>query len=165
LRHELVRLHSAHPTPLLYVTHDHEDALAFGQRVAVLHHGYLQQIGTPREIYEKPANRFVAGFVGKPPMNMIDAEQVGLKIPGAKAIGIRPEHLKVCSAPDAWFRGTITDVQYGGAHQDVFVKCEAEELLVRVFGAAELKVGDPLHLRAERENIHAFDSKGNRLNA
>jgi ABC-type sugar transport system ATPase subunit len=165
LRHELVRLHSAHPVPLLYVTHDHEDALAFGQRVAVLHHGYLQQIGTPREIYEKPANRFVASFVGKPPMNMIDAEGTPLKVPGAETIGIRPEHFKVCPASDAWFSGTITDVQYGGAQQDVFIRCDSIELLVRIFGAAELKLGELMHVRAEKEFVHAFDAAENRINS
>jgi ABC-type sugar transport system ATPase subunit len=163
LRHELARLHSAHPTPLLYVTHDHEDALAFGQRLAVLDRGVLQQIGRPQEIYEKPANRFVAGFVGKPSMNMIDARRLNLNIPGAATIGIRPEHLKICSEREAWLKGTVTDVQYGGAHQDVFVRCDAGELLARIFGKAELKVGNAVPLRAEMSSAHAFDAGGKRV--
>jgi ABC-type sugar transport system ATPase subunit len=166
LRHELVKLHAKHPRPLLYVTHDHEEALATGQRVAVLHHGYLQQIGAPREIYERPANRFVAGFVGKPTMNFIPAELVkNSPIQGAETIGIRPEHFEVCNAGDAWFSAIVDDIQYGGFHTDIFAKSEAGNLIVRIFGEPKLKIGDPLPLRATPEFIHAFDASGDRISS
>lgn len=164
LRHELIKLHAQHPRPLLYVTHDHEEALAIGQRVTVLHHGYLQQIGTPREIYERPANRFVAGFVGKPTMNFIPAERVkNVSVQNAELIGIRPEHFEACNPSDAWFSAIVDDIQYGGFHADIFAKSEAGNFIVRIFGAHMLKVGDSLSLRPRPESMHAFDANGNRI--
>jgi len=165
LRHELITLHGRQPRPLLYVTHDHEDALALGQRVAVLDRGRLQQIGSPQEIYENPANRFVAAFIGKPAMNFISADLAPRWSPQAETLGIRPEHLEACAPTDAWFTPTIQGIQYGGSHSDVLVKCDAGELIVRVFGGYTLKIGDPLPLRAKPQFVHAFDSAGNRLKA
>src|SRR4051812_20106671 len=117
LRHELVKLHARQPRPLLYVTHDHEDALALGQRIAVLHEGRFQQIGTPREIYERPTHRFVAAFIGKPTMNFIKPPEAGS--PGS-VIGIRPEHFEICAEDQSMFSAKIEDVQYGGGHSDIF---------------------------------------------
>jgi multiple sugar transport system ATP-binding protein len=167
LRHELIKLHTKQPRPLFYVTHDHEEALAIGQRVAVLHHGDLQQIGSPREIYERPANRFVAGFVGRPTMNFVSGEwlkrQNKVNVAGAETIGIRPEHLELCDAADAWVSAVVDDIQYGGFHADVFAKSEAGNLIVRIFGAHALKVGETLPLRARPEFVHAFDAGGRRV--
>jgi ABC-type sugar transport system ATPase subunit len=164
LRHELIQLHARRKCPLLYVTHEHEDALALGERVAVLNHGVLQQIGSPWEIYERPANRFVAGFVGKPAMNFIPADRVrNLNVSNDEVLGIRPEHLEPCAAEEAWFSTTINDIQYGGFHSDVFASSEAGNLIVRLFGAHSFKIGDVLPLRVRGELVHAFDTAGNRM--
>ena len=159
LRHELIKLHEKQRRPLLYVTHDHEEALALGERVAVLNEGCFQQIGTPREIYEKPANRFVAAFIGRPPMNFLPSRKFnGL-------LGVRPEHFAVCDAADAWFSARIEGIQFGGAYSDLMVKADSGELIVRRFGNCQFKVGDSLPLRAADEHIHYFDSAGNRVEA
>jgi ABC-type sugar transport system ATPase subunit len=157
LRHELIKLHEKQRRPLLYVTHDHEEALALGERVAVLNEGQIQQIGTPREIYEKPANRFVAAFIGRPPMNFLPSRKFN------GVMGVRPEHFEVCAAAEAWFSGRIEGIQYGGAYSDLVVKAESGDLVVRRFGDLVFKVGDALPLRAAEEHIHYFDSAGNRV--
>ncbi|MEK7790006.1 MAG: TOBE domain-containing protein, partial [Deltaproteobacteria bacterium] len=74
----------------LYVTHDQVEAMTMGDRIVVLHDGKIQQIGTPSEIYHSPANRFVAGFIGSPPMNFLER--------GRLTIGVRPEHIQIQSS-------------------------------------------------------------------
>jgi ABC-type sugar transport system ATPase subunit len=160
LRHELVKLHSTNPRPLLYVTHDHEDALALGQRVAVLHEGKFQQIGGPREIYERPANRFVATFIGKPRMNFVDLHKAG---PAASIAGIRPEHFEICDAKHAMFTAQIEAIQYGGFYSDILAQVNGSEIIIRHFGNCPQKIGDTIPLRAPREHMHSFDERGNRI--
>jgi ABC-type sugar transport system ATPase subunit len=150
LRGELLRIHRERARPTLYVTHDHEEALALGERVAVLFEGRIQQVGTPWEIYERPANRFVAGFVGRPSMNFIG---------GGVVRGVRPEHFAICGETDAWIKGRIESAQYLGAFTDVQVSFEGGELIVRTAEKREFRVGDKLYLRAREENIHRFDPK------
>jgi multiple sugar transport system ATP-binding protein len=161
LRHELIKLHESDRQPILYVTHDHEEALALGERVAVMNGGVVQQIGTPREIYERPANRFVAAFIGKPSINFLPAQIAGLA--NAAVAGIRPEHFEICATADAWFVATIENIQYAGFHSDIVAQFEGAALVVRCFGNCGLKVGDLLPLRARAENVHAFDVVGNRV--
>jgi multiple sugar transport system ATP-binding protein len=160
LRHELVKLHAKQPRPLLYVTHDHEEALALGQRVAVLHEGRVQQIGTPRELYERPANRFVASFIGKPTMNFVEASKAGF--PGT-VVGIRPEHFEICDQTQSMFSAKIEDIQYGGAHSDLVATLNGSNVVIRRFGNPSFKVGDVVGLRAQPQNMHYFDQAGNRI--
>lgn len=162
LRHELVTLHTKQPRPLIYVTHDHEDALALGQRVAVLNEGRLQQIGAPHEIYERPANKFVATFIGKPSMNFVDVRKAGY--PCAVA-GVRPEHFEICSVDEAWFTPKIEDLQFGGGHTDIVVRLNGSDVIIRYFGKCSRRVGDVLPLRIRPENMHFFDEAGNRIEA
>ena len=157
LRHEVIKLHEKQRRPLLYVTHDHEEALALGERVAVLNGGLVQQIGMPREIYERPANKFVAAFIGKPAMNFLPSRKIGA------IMGVRPEHFEVCDVKDAWFTARVESIQYGGFHSDIVAKCEHGEIVVRRFGSCDLELGDALPLRARAENVHYFDAAGNRV--
>src|SRR3546814_12530155 len=76
MRTEIKKLHQRLGTTIVYVTHDQIEAMTLATRIAVMRHGEIQQLGTPREIYDKPANTFVAGFMGSPPMNMIPARLV-----------------------------------------------------------------------------------------
>jgi ABC-type sugar transport system ATPase subunit len=122
-----------------------------GQRVAVLHAGVIQQIGTPPEIYEKPANRFVAGFVGRPSMNFIARQDC--------VIGVRPEHLEFCDLPEALAVTHIESVQYMGPYSDVQARYEDAEIVIRHFGSRRFAVGDTLALGARTEHLHRFDSK------
>lgn len=160
LRRELVKLHAANPLSILYVTHDHEEALAIGQRVAVIHDGRIQQIGSPQAIYTRPLNRFVAGFIGRPPMNFVPADKV--RSDGA-VLGVRPEHFEICGAEDAWFQAEVEHVDYGGFHSDIVARFKDGNVAVRTFGNREFKPGEIIHLRMRRENIHVFAANGDRL--
>lgn len=160
LRHDLVKLHNQRPCPLLYVTHDHEDALALGHRVAVLHDGRIQQVGTPREIYERPANRFVAGFIGKPAMNFLPARE---RTKSAQTIGVRPEHFEICGSEGAWLSAKVESVHYGGSYSDVVAQCDSGPLIVRASTNRIPNVGDSVHLRARDEHVHYFNSAGERI--
>lgn len=175
LRQQVIRMHEAARRPLLYVTHDHEEAMVFGERVAVLAQGRIEQIGTPREIYETPATVFVATFVsGSNTQNFIRGECVQnegfpqFKFPGFKAmrvssaasspaIFIRPEHIELCAPESAWARGQIREVQYSGAFSTLVVEIESgKELLARVFGPRRFAPGEVVSLRAAPENVHLF---------
>lgn len=162
LREELIQAHEKRRCPLLYVTHDHEEALALGERIVVMHAGRAQQVGSPREIYERPENRFVAGFVGRPSMNFLEGPKAG--VPGA-VMGIRPEHLEICSESDGMFHGVIERLSYGGFHTDVVACCNGAKLTLRQFGNVELKVGNSVAARARPEHIHMFEASGKRIEA
>jgi ABC-type sugar transport system ATPase subunit len=153
LRNELLRVHASEPRTTIYVTHDHEEALTLGQRVAILHEGSIQQIGSPREIYERPANRLVAGFVGKPSMNFFTRD-------GA-IVGVRPEHLKIGGD---LMQVRVESVQYLGPCSDVFARHEGGEIVIRHFGSRKFSIGEMLSVEARPEDLHRFDNKtGKRL--
>jgi ABC-type sugar transport system ATPase subunit len=147
LRGELLRLHSLDPRPTIYVTHDHEEALALGQRVAVLHRGVIQQVGSAPEIYERPANRFVAGFVGRPPMNFVARQDF--------LFGIRPERLQPCDASNALAQARVDSIQYLGPYSDISLG----EFTIRHSGSHRFSVGETISLGAAPEHIHRFDLK------
>jgi ABC-type sugar transport system ATPase subunit len=163
LRHELVKLHAKQPRPLIYVTHDHEDALALGQRVAVLNEGRFQQIGSPREIYERPANKFVATFIGKPTMNLLEVLNMSRAGQLAPFMGVRPQHFEICGSKEAWFIATVENVEFGGSHTDLVVRFNANQIVVRRFDNCSFRIGDSLPLRASNEHVHWFDLAGNRV--
>ena len=146
LRRELKLLHQRLGATMIYVTHDQVEALSLATRIAVLHRGRIQQLGTPAEVYARPANRFVAGFMGSPPMNFLDGTiATAGPIPrfiapgcelelrdyefGAAApvdgepvvLGVRPEQLRI-GAPGPW-NGVVTLVEPMGNHQVVWLEC------------------------------------------
>ena len=92
LRNELIRLHQRLAATILYVTHDQIEALTLGDRIAVMKDGQIQQLGTPQQVYNEPANTFVASFIGHPAMNLVPPSVFRLE-PDATLVGIRPEHL------------------------------------------------------------------------
>jgi sn-glycerol 3-phosphate transport system ATP-binding protein len=113
LRAELKRIHQLVPTTSIYVTHDQVEAMTLGDRIAVIAEGRIQQLGVPQDVYEKPANLFVAGFIGSPPMNLFDGElragrvlAAGVEVAcpggadGAVVLGVRPESLEPTVADD-----------------------------------------------------------------
>src|SRR3954449_3021347 len=96
-RGEIRRLQQEVRTTTVYVTHDQVEAMTMGDRIAVMNHGLLEQVGTPEELYERPANRFVAGFIGSPAMSFLEAahvKQLSVKLPPSVVVGVRPEHAR-----------------------------------------------------------------------
>lgn len=142
LRHEFLKLRQSQRITTIYVTHDHEEALALGDRVAILNAGELQQIGTPRDVYEKPANRFAATFLGRPPMNFLPEG------------GVRPDAIEICAEAEATHSGIIESIQYLGACSDLMAKVGAAEIAVRHYGSVNAKPGDRIFLRVRPEDLH-----------
>ncbi|MFK8026418.1 MAG: ABC transporter ATP-binding protein [Ilumatobacter sp.] len=183
-RTELADLQARLGTTMVYVTHDQVEAMTMGHRVAVLKDGELQQVASPRELYRHPANRFVAGFIGSPAMNLVDVERVDgrLSIAGSEvplddamsaavsqvsgnhfAVGVRPEHLAIT---DTGMFGEVVVVEALGSESFLHVKVEhqgAEDLLVvRADGDTELDRGDTIALTITG-TVHVFGPDGERL--
>jgi multiple sugar transport system ATP-binding protein len=186
-RAELGRLHRELRTTIVSVTHDQAEALALGDRVAVLDAGALRQTGPPRALYDHPANVFVAGFIGSPPMNLVemtlerDSERPILRsgeltlpapawivdrasgeVAGAVTVGIRPEHLRIGGPTgdfDATVRGRSDLVEFLGHH--VLVHVRVGELELRVFdaGAGHHRVGDIVDVTIPLDRLHLFDGR------
>jgi ABC-type sugar transport system ATPase subunit len=193
VRTEIADLQRETGTTMLYVTHDQSEAMTLGDRVAVLEGGVLQQVATPRDLYERPANVFVAGFVGTPPMNLLPTEldasapAAALRIGdqrlafgasllgaareaaarGALTAGIRPEAFRLASAAAdaAALRTTVEHVEWLG-HETlahVSLGTAAVRLVVRLPGMEQLARGQAVRLEVAPADVHLFDAAGSAL--
>lgn len=179
MRVELARLHRRLRATILYVTHDQAEALTLGEKVIVLHQGEIQQIGPPSEIYHRPANPFVAGFVGSPQMNLIEGRlnsggtlfatgtfQVDLStvLQGRGSeyagqpvtLGLRPEDLQPTTIDQAWFCGEVEMVEDLGSDQFVHLRCDSVEMVARIPGNVSVRAGERLGFEAEPSRVHLF---------
>ncbi|KAB1660228.1 sn-glycerol-3-phosphate ABC transporter ATP-binding protein UgpC [Pseudoclavibacter chungangensis] len=166
----------------VYVTHDQTEALTMGDRIAVLKDGFLQQLGTPRELYELPANVFVAGFIGSPSMNILPGRPVtsggvsfgSLGIPltapieGPQVtIGVRPEDLRLVSETDEGLAVVVDLIEELGADGYLFGHSkddDALEIVVRVDGRDHPEPGDVVTVAADPRRVHLFHHEsGERL--
>ena len=170
VRAEIAELRRRAPTPLLYVTHDQVEALTLGDRVAVLERGRLQQVATPAALYEKPANRFVAGFIGSPPMNFAPARWLGEADGEDRVAGVRPEAVTLAEPGAAGgLAGTVVQVEALGHETLVYVRLAAGEgeapsrWVVREHGMARHERGEPVTLRVEPGAVHLFAGDGRAL--
>jgi len=172
MRGELVRLHRQLAATMLYVTHDQVEAMTMGQRIAILHRGVLQQVGTPGEIYAQPANTFVAAFIGAPGMNVLDAPAHGgaaesaHRHAGARWIGFRPEDARLGPPEGAGLAGVVALVEPLGAETLVHVRLDGgETVVVRVRDGAVPLLDERVALAVPPGRLHAFGADGNRLGA
>jgi multiple sugar transport system ATP-binding protein len=162
MRAEIKRLHQASGITSVYVTHDQIEAMTLGSRIAVMKDGIVQQLGTPAEIYGKPANTFVASFIGSPTMNMIAAAKSPVHAPiGAAQLGLRPEHITLLDDSD--WRGTVTLVEPTGADTFIDVDAAGTHLTVRVAPDLSIHPGQQIGLAANTQALHWFDVQGSRL--
>lgn len=160
-RLEIAALHRKLNATIVYVTHDQVEAMTLADRIVVLNAGVIEQVGSPMELYNNPANRFVAGFIGSPQMNFIPASVVDAD--DAHEIGIRPEHIKIGGGPGD-IEGQVSHVEHLGGETNVFVDCgEAGLIAVRLFGEHAFEVGDTHQLAFESERIFKFGRDGNRI--
>jgi len=158
-RVEIARLHRELGASMIYVTHDQTEAMTLADRIVILRDGRIEQVGAPLELYNDPANQFVAGFLGAPSMNFLMAGPLGA--PGA-TLGIRPEHLTVASK--GRIAGTITHVERLGGDTNLLVATDrGETLTVRLFGQHPHMVDDAIALDYEDRHAYAFDSEGRRV--
>ena len=176
MRMELQELHERLGVTSIYVTHDQVEAMTLADRIVILDRGKVAQIGTPREVYEHPATRFVASFIGSPAMNFMPAERwqvtgTDLLLPGfgrfdgaaeALTLGLRPEHIEVLPAgaapDDPWaFDGTVKLAELLGADALLNLSVQGQPLLARVGGTDFPEAGETVRIRVDPARLHAFD--------
>jgi multiple sugar transport system ATP-binding protein len=171
MRAEIKRLHQLSGITSVYVTHDQVEAMTLGSRIAVMKGGVLQQLGTPDEIYNRPANTYVATFIGSPTMNLIEGRATGVgqfSIVGAQLalnahgnnqqstlLGLRPEHIRLNDAA-AW-RGVVNLVEPTGADTYVVVDTAAGKVTVRAAPQTQVRPGDAVGLEIQADHVTWFD--------
>ena len=162
MRAELIALHRRLGATMLYVTHDQTEAMTMGDRIAILRAGRLLQVGTPQEIYSRPANAFVAQFVGSPGMNI-----VGERSPAradVRSLGFRPEDGRFDPVGGAELAGTVTLVEPLGSETLVHVRLDTgEPVVVRVRDGAPPALEERVGISVPPERRHAFGPEGDRL--
>ena len=184
MRLELQQLHRRLKTTSLYVTHDQVEAMTLAQRVMVMNKGVLEQLGTPVDVYERPATRFVASFIGAPSMNLLDGElnndgtrltlsaQFAIPLAEAKAcwagrpltMGIRPEHIKLSSQQAGGLPLVVETLEMLGADNLAHGKLGGNNVVVRLPHIERPAPGSTLWLHLPAESLHFFDThNGQRL--
>lgn len=183
MRNEIARLHARLGSTMIYVTHDQVEAMTLADKIVVLNGGRVEQVGSPRELYERPASRFVAGFLGSPRMNFLPAR---LQTPGETSLvdtlvwgitplpfdssnlatgtqlslGIRPEHVSL-KAADGAAGVVVTAVEYLGSETYVHLDTGQDEpLICRCEVSAGWQAGDRVELQLDIDNLHLFDADG-----
>ncbi|WP_406079560.1 ABC transporter ATP-binding protein [Micromonospora sp. NBC_00858] len=155
-RADLLTLHRELGTTTIHVTHDQAEAMTLGDRVVVLDHGRVRQIGPPQQVYDEPADTFVAGFLGSPPMNLVRGGGVlggGTDL----TLGVRPEDLSL--DPDGPVAATVEAVEALGSEAIVLTRCDdGTRLTVRTGPRPGVWPGDQVRLRADPGRIHRFDA-------
>ena len=163
VRQEIRALHARLRTTSVYVTHDQVEAMTMGDTIVVLREGRVEQVGSPAELYDRPANRFVAGFIGSPAMNFC-ALPTGLA-PSLDAtrlqLGVRPEHLQLGRAPDAAavFDCTVASIEFMGAQSQLNLQSVTGPIVINVADRPALRTGDLVSVSAMRDRLHFFDTQ------
>jgi len=178
LRGELLALHRALGATMIYVTHDQTEAMTMGQRIAVLHEGRVRQVGTPEEIYQRPADVHVARFVGTPGMNVLQGRGSGtgdgrvieagsLTIPvelstyeGELQVGIRPEYVGLCAVDKGAGNADVLVVEPLGSETLVHLNVGGQPLVARLPGFADVRVGTRVGVKVDRRRLYLFDAAG-----
>ncbi len=185
MRAELNKLHKRLQTTVIYVTHDQTEAMTMGSRIVVLNGGYVQQVASPQEIYDHPANKFVAGFIGSPAMNfvtctmekgLLQAKGLRVRLPenqlknlasleGSQVdLGIRPEDILAPSDPQAQgIKDSSVDciidvVEPMGAENYVYLKVDENTLISRMPPSVHVEYGKPFKAVLDTGKIHLFDA-------
>jgi multiple sugar transport system ATP-binding protein len=162
-RAELARLHRRLGATIVYVTHDQEEAMTLGSRVAVMRDGFLQQVAPPMELYRRPANRFVAGFVGSPAMNFLPEAQIkGLTgSTQGRVLGVRPHEIALVAAGSGDMDAMTDVVEPRGSEILVYLRLgprgDGPEVKVIAPPETSVEAGKVVGLRFDRERLHWFD--------
>jgi multiple sugar transport system ATP-binding protein len=186
-RAELIKLHQRLQTTIIYVTHDQTEAMTMGSRIAVLRDGILQQIDTPQTLYDRPANMFVAGFIGSPAMNFFDAKLTGtsdalyvdggsfkVRVPPDKAeklskyagreivFGVRPEDIVDRAEaqkvePESTMKVSVVVVEPMGSEQYVYLMTGETEFVARMDARTPIRAGQQMDIVLDLDHMHVFD--------
>lgn len=183
MRKEILRLHKRIATTVIYVTHDQVEAMTLGQRIVVMKDGVIQQVAPPLEVYRKPANVFVAGFIGTPPMNLINGQLVkksgrtffsgsgiDFELPEGCAgvhgenreivLGMRPEDVEWAGESDGpgIINGTAELVEYLGGETLVMMQAGGTSLQVKIESQVPVKLDQKISIQASAGSLHFFDA-------
>jgi multiple sugar transport system ATP-binding protein len=183
MRAEIKALHQQLKTTSVYVTHDQIEAMTMADRIVVMHDGFVQQVGHPLDLYDRPVNMFVAGFIGSPGMNFLPAtvdkgdkvdavladgqklrlpDGLPLKDGDAITVGLRPEHIQL--AEDGALKAEVEVVEPLGLSTQFYVKLAGQQVCVFVMGRSNIRPGDMVRLSADPAALHLFDpTSGNRI--
>ena len=180
-RKELASLHAEIGGTMIYVTHDQVEAMTLADRIVVLNAGRIEQVGTPLDLYNRPANRFVAGFIGSPRMNLLDGrvpadglvafggarhgipvdDATGLAAGTPVVLGVRPEHVEIAAESAADARATVDIVEQLGGESFLYATLgDGSPLTLRCADESPVARGDTVHVRFRRERVHLFDADG-----
>jgi len=158
MRLEIARLQDSLGTTAIYVTHDQIEAMTLADKIVVLSAGSIEQVGSPLELYDHPANLFVAGFIGSPKMNF--AGGAAAQTRGATTIGFRPEHVAASLTEGEW-HGTVSVAEHVGSDTFLYVAVpDVGDVTVRAVGELALKPGAKVFLTPDPARIHRFDRDG-----
>ena len=187
MRMEIARLHQELDATMVYVTHDQTEAMTLADRIVVLDRGAVQQVGAPLELYNRPLNLFVAGFIGSPKMNLLpvsvtfrkgqvvevgsnDVKATKFKLgesvsaPQRLVLGIRPQSLRIVEAAAAKLPAEVKLVEHLGSETVIKAKLvSGDSVLVIVAGSVALQPGEKIGLTFDEEAAHLFDPAGPRL--
>jgi multiple sugar transport system ATP-binding protein len=165
MRAEIKKLHQRLRATFIYVTHDQAEAMTLSDRVVVMNSGTVQQVGPPKEIYDAPANVFVATFFGSPRINLVRPSALGLKGGADTQVGVRPEHVEVgLGAPPAGAVGGRVDlVEPMGPESWVTVRIDGEQVTARAAPDFASQLEDEVWVRPDRTRLLEFDASGARI--
>ena len=188
MRAELIKLHERLDATMIYVTHDQVEAMTMGDRIVVMRNGFIQQVGSPMEVYNQPQNQFVAGFIGSPPMNFlegvlvqdngsiqVDVKGSRLTVPADRAnqvegyvnqpviFGIRPEDVVPAGSVDGLFSeplsATVEVLEPLGAEIILEMSCKGENFTARMEPTLQARMHDEIQVSFNMERAHLFDAK------
>ena len=187
MRVELAKLHNQLDATMIYVTHDQTEAMTMADEIVVLDQGIVSQKGEPLELYNKPSNQFVGGFIGSPKMNFVDSKILSSKndkteidLFGSKLVlsktldnsssgdsvvlGVRPEHLHINKKADASWESKVFVVEKLGSGTFVYLEKEGDPFVVEIKGDSDIKIGDIVKVGFEASRCHLFDKSGKSFN-
>lgn len=192
MRGEILKLYRDLKTTFIYVTHDQTEAMTLGTKIVVLKDGEIQQIATPQELYQKPANKFVAGFIGMPPMNFfhgkcvinskkqvcIRIKELDIPVPEDVArhiqekhmlgeevtVGVRPEDMRIVSDQEYGFDSEVKVYEMLGSESYLYFEYEGKDIAVRTEADTPIRKGDMVRFGFDMKQVHLFDAVyGNRI--
>ena len=174
MRLEIKKLHQRVGNTIIFVTHDQVEAMTMADRIVIMKDGHIQQVGTPAEVFHRPANVFVAQFIGAPSMNMLDAiwrggrlhvavqelaADLNLSKGSSLTVGIRPDDLVVSDA-QGLFEGVVNVLEPLGSETLVYVDIGGREVIAKADGRMPPQLGARVQLAADLANMHLFDQSG-----
>lgn len=163
MRSEIAALHKRLGNTMIYVTHDQVEAMTLADKIVVLRDGLVEQVGSPRELYERPDNIFVAQFIGSPKMNILPAASAagfGAQPAGTESVGIRPEHLSIVAPDSGQLSGKVVITEYTGASSLLHVALDSGETCLVVIDGDSPEADARVGLVAESKDLHHFGADG-----